>query len=256
MTEQIPTLHVEFFAQAVENERLSREQNRPIFEDRELVRIKFPGDPKRVHVAPAEERYRRDPESNRWVSYRDDFPRHYELFKQGMEQVGVGTPISELPFLSESKRAELRAVNVLTAEHLAGLEGPFLDRLGMGGRALKEQAQAYLEKAAGGITESRFAAENEALRQQIASLQEQVNLLARVTPSPEAAAQAERKSQGASVFEDWADGHLRQYIEERTGRKPRANLTHATLVRMADDVKSMEEAGGESMGMAGEGVAA
>jgi len=49
------------------------------------------------------------------------------------------------------------------------------------------------------------------------------------------------------VFDDWSDLHLRSYIEERSGRKPRANLTHATLVRMADDIKAMEDGAQEGV---------
>ncbi|MCU0905633.1 MAG: hypothetical protein MUE83_17460, partial [Tabrizicola sp.] len=49
------TLGVEFFMKPVENKAKSKEAGRPIFEDREMVRIAFPGDSKREHVAPAHE---------------------------------------------------------------------------------------------------------------------------------------------------------------------------------------------------------
>lgn len=234
MSDDKPTVHVEFFSRAIENERLSREENRPIFEDKEFVRIKFPGDTKRVHVAPAGENYRRDPGSNSWVSYKEDFPRHYELFKKGMEQIAVGTPISELPFLTEGKRAELRAINILTAEHLAGLEGPSLDRLGMGGRELKNKAQAYLDKASNGVSESRFIAENEALKQELASMRDMIQQMSQTrAPQPVVVPQE-------AGFSTWDDADLKTYIKEQTGAAPRGNPSHETLVRMAEEASNME----------------
>ena len=61
----------------------------------------------------------------------------------------AGTPLSELTFLSQGKRLELKALNIHTAEALASLDGGPLKMLGIGGREMKNQAAAYLAKAAG-----------------------------------------------------------------------------------------------------------
>lgn len=174
MADQPTTVHVEFYVEAIENPAKSKTAGRPIFEDQEFIRIRFPGDKNRIHVAPAHEGYRRDKETNDWVTYAEDYPRHYAAFREHKEFIGDGTPLSELPFLTEAKRAELRALNVHTAEQLAGLDGAFLQKLGMGARALKTQAEAFIEKASGGAVEARLSAENAALKERLEALSAQV----------------------------------------------------------------------------------
>lgn len=236
MSEQSSTVHVEFFAEAIENPAKTRSEGRPIYEDNEFVKIKFPGDQKRVHVAPANERYRRDPGTNGWLTYIDDFPKHYERFKQGLEQSVIGTPLSELPFLTESKRAELRALNIHTAEQLSGLDGAPLGRLGMGGRGLKDQATAYLEHASDTALETRLAGENAALREQMASLQAQMAEVLSLKPAVKTAA----TTSTTSPFDDYQDEDIKAFIKDRSGSAPRGNPSHETLVRMADDIIANE----------------
>jgi hypothetical protein len=224
-----PHLHIEFFAEAVQNKARSALEGRPIFEDKEFIRIRFRGDRNRVLVAPANEGAIRHPETNLPWSYKDRFPKHYAAFKAGQAYRGEGTPISELPFLTEAKRAELRALNIHTAESLAGLEGTPLTRLGMGGREMKNQAEAYLAHAASSATDTRFAAENAELRSQIAALQAQFAELAKAQSQPEPA---------VSPFQAWDDATLKSWIGEKTGTKPKGNPSHATLVGMADEINA------------------
>ncbi|WP_119392709.1 hypothetical protein [Taklimakanibacter lacteus] len=164
-------LHVTFFLNPIENPAKSRAEGRPIFEDREMVEIKFVGDPKKILVAPAHEKFARDHASGQWVTYAQAYHRHYEAFKTGEAAKGEGTPIDELPFISSARRAELRALHVHTAEALSGLEGANLERLGLFGRELKDQAKAYIDKAKDSAVETKLAAENSALRQRIEALE-------------------------------------------------------------------------------------
>lgn len=224
-------LHITFFVQALENPAKSKEQGRPIYDDVELVRIRFAGDPKRELVAPAHQAYRYDRGAERRVTYAEDFARHYEAFKDGKQDLGEGTPISELPFLTESKRSELRALNVHTAEQLAALDGTPLQRIGMGGRALKEQAVAYIEVAKGSAKDTRFAAENAELREQIAAMQEQI---AAMMAGIKVAVPDQDK------FEGWPDDELRAFIKQKTGTAPRGQPSHDTLVRMAEEAEMTE----------------
>lgn len=243
MSDNAPRNHVEFYTFAAPNPRKTQEEGRPIFDDREMVRIKIPGDRRLTIEAPANEKFRRDISTNEWVTYKDEYPRHYELFKKGMEQVGTGTPISELTFLTEAKRAELRALNILTAEHLAGLDGSNLGRLGMGGRALKDQAQAYLDKASQGAGVSKLAADNEELRRQVEAMQAQMQAFMAQgnapTPAPMKPVTADETAP-ASTFEDWSDESLKTFIKERSGTAPRGNPSHATLIRMCDEIHAQE----------------
>lgn len=234
-------LHIEFRTVAVENRAKSLKEGRPIFDQQEQVFIRFVGDPKKELVAPAHEKCMRDPATGLWVSYAQVYHRHYEAFKSGQAAIGDGTPVEELPFLDAARRAELKALHVHTAEALAGLEGVNLSRLGMFGRELKEKAKAYIEKARDSALETRLAAENAALTQRIAALEAQ--LLAGQAPSPPPVAVEQEKGEDeGSVFDNWDDAALKAFIKEKTGKGPMGQPSHATLVRMAQEVFTAEAA--------------
>ena len=237
-----PHLHVEFIMQPVEDRNASREAGRPIFTEKEFCRIRWAGDNKRELVEPAHQFIDRDPETNMGRTYAQKFAEHYRLFKANQDQSAVnGTPLSEVPFLTEAKRAELRALNIMSLESLAGLDGPPLKRLGMGGRELVNQAKAWLDKAAGAALETRLAGENAALREEIEAMKAQIASLAN---KPAAAPKQEPVSSGPSPFAEWQDEDIKVFIQDRTGSRPRGNPSHDTLVSMADDilVKEREEA--------------
>ena len=237
-------LHIEFKNVAVENRAKSLKEGRPIFDQQEQVHIKFVGDTRKELVAPAHEKCIRDPATNQWVSYAQLYHRHYEAFKSGEAAIGDGTPISELPFLTEARRAELRALHIHTADALAQLEGANLSRLGMFGRELKEQAKAYIDRAKETALESRLSAENAALKARLEALEAQMA----GRPAPQASAtqapviEQSANEEAPSVFENWDDGALRGFIKERTGASPKGSPSHVTLVRLAEEANAKEAA--------------
>lgn len=245
-------LHIEFKNVAVENRTRSFTEGRPIFDQQEQVHIKFVGDTRKELVAPAHEKCLRDPATNQWVSYAQLYHRHYEAFKTGEAAVGEGTPISELPFLTEARRAELRALHIHTAEALTQLEGTNLSRLGMFGRELKEQAKAYIERARETALESRLSAENATLKAQIDALTLQVQTMqmpaaatqAREMPdvSDLTTAQLSASDESPSAFMGWDDATLKAFIKERTGATPKGHPSHQTLVRLAEEAHAKEAA--------------
>src|SRR4030095_3061226 len=89
----------------------------------------------------------------RQVTYAERFSRQYQQFKAQSAQTKTGTPLAEVPFLTEARRAELRAQNVYTVEQLVAVDGQELKNLGVGGRELKNKAIEYVE-------ESKLAAPN------------------------------------------------------------------------------------------------
>lgn len=133
------------------NKAETEKQKRPIYDDQIVCEMRIPGDTNRVVVQPAD--------ATRWIdgpggirvqqSFKERFPDQWKQFEQNLPQSVNGTPLSELPFLTEGKRKSFRAVGVLTAEQLASLEGTQLKALGQDGRDFKEQAQRYLDLAAG-----------------------------------------------------------------------------------------------------------
>lgn len=232
-------LHIEFKNVAVENPAKSLKEGRPIFDQQEQVHIKFVGDTRKELVAPAHEKCVKDPATQQWVSYAQLYHRHYDAFKSGEAAIGEGTPISELPFLTEAKRAELRALHVHTAEALAQLDGTNLSRLGMYGRQLKDQAQTYIQKAKDSALENRLSAENASLRAQLEALGAQVAAMQTPAAPP---APVEDAEEITSVFENWDDPALKAFIKERTGAMPKGQPGHATLVRLAEEANAKEAA--------------
>lgn len=227
-------LHIEFFVEPVHNKRKSAEAGRPVYDDIEKVRIRLAGDPKSVLVAPANSGSSvRDADTNERLTYAQLHHKHYEAFKKNEEYKGSGTPLSELTFLTASKRMELSAQNIHTAEALAGLDGANLSRLGMGARELKTQAEAWLSKAAGSADVTRLSAENEALKARLDAMEAMMT----GAKAPEPVKEPEN-SLGVSPFADWDDDTIRAWIVEQGGDNPHHKCSHETLVSKADELNA------------------
>ena len=144
----------QFFTEAVKLEWKSRQEGRPIFEDRDFVRIIIPGDRRSMAVEPVG-----DAHKERW-------PREYEAFRAGREAPLEGTPLSEWPvsLMGPARVQELAYFNLRTVEQLAAVNDAQLQNLGMGSRELRERARTWLEvaeKGAGPI--ERLISRNEEL---------------------------------------------------------------------------------------------
>lgn len=178
-------LHITFYIDPIENPAKSRAEGRPIYEEREMVEIKFVGDTKRILVAPAHEKCARDPSTGKWASYAQIYHRHYDAFRTGEKAKGEGTPIEELTFINAARRAELKALNIHTAEALSQLEGPNLATLGMFGRELKDKAKTYIDKATDAALANMLVEDNARLRQRLEAFEARERERAQVQQSPE-----------------------------------------------------------------------
>ena len=203
------TIHVEFFAESVEDRGASRKAGRPIFKEIERVRIMFPGDNKRKPVFNAHERAGLHPETGAEVTYAEMYPAHYEAFKKQVELIGDGTPLGELPGMPGSKVKEYKAVNIHTIEAMAGLDDRTVQKLGMGTRSWKDKAVAWLS--------GDSLSEIEKLKNEIASLK------AAQVPS-------------AVDFGTWEPEDIKAFIEDKTGARPKGNPSKDTLVAKANEI--------------------
>ncbi|XUM19753.1 hypothetical protein ACRAVF_18990 [Bradyrhizobium oligotrophicum S58] len=241
---------VRFFHLPVKDEAATKAAGRPIFEDKEVCEIRFAGNREKVGHFPAHEVFKtdRDMEGNMTeITYALEYNEQYLKFKAGNAQTISGTPLDELPFLSESKRRELKALNISTAEALAAVDGNNLKMLGMGGRELKNQAQAYLDKAAGSVDLIKMAA-------RMAELEAQnKQLLARsvggAVPLDDAADESlvgGPEDPNASPFFTMGAEDIRNWLEA-AGETVDKRLGHATLVKRADEVNARIKAKRESV---------
>lgn len=165
-------LAVQFYSRPVRNQFRSDQEGRPIFEDRDYVKIFVPGDSTSVIDTPArEEHKRRFP--LQWAHYQN----------QGGGRAEVGTPITQWPQISQSQAEELKALKFYTVESVAFASDQQLQAIGMKAgvavTALRDRARNFLELAKDSSVVQRQAEDNKKLREQLAELQAQVEALAK-----------------------------------------------------------------------------
>ena len=180
---QVPeaATHVVFRVHPSPNEGETKKQGRPIYDEMEVCDIKMAGNTLSWGTFPAHEFADwdgLDDFGNRAQrTYAQKYNAEYLAFKNGTAEALGGTPLEELPFLTQGKRLELKALHIHTAEAVAGLDGSNLKRLGMGGRELKDKAQAYIDIAAQGADTSYLKAELAARDETLAHMQAQIDAL-------------------------------------------------------------------------------
>jgi hypothetical protein len=152
----------EFFTDTVKDELASAREGRAIFREEERVKIHMPGNQwtKPVFKVTSEH-------TERW-------PEQYKAFKEGRELAIEGTPLEEWPILNKAQVAELKYLGIKTVEHMADLSDLTVQKIGMGGYALRERAKAFLDDAERISQNERLNKENETLRSDIAALKAQV----------------------------------------------------------------------------------
>jgi len=230
---------VKFIHIPVQNVAETKKHGCPKYDDVEVCEIRFAGSREKVIHAPAHEIFRtdRDPftgETNP-ITYAIAYQAEYLAFKASAAPTISGTPTSELPFLSQSKRLELKALNIHTAEALAALDGNNLKMLGMGGRELKNQAQAYLDTAKENVSVSVLAAKIAAQEELIKQLQaRKADVAHEAADEPLAAPE----NPNTSPFFAMGADDIKNWIQEATGSRPKGNPSHATLVAQADAVNA------------------
>src|SRR6185437_10609014 len=124
-----PGVYPRFYIEAVLNPVATEREGRQIFSDVETVEIIIPGS---SQYTKHKERVNNE--------HRARWPKEYEAFKRGIELAPDGTPLEEWPILAASQRAELKAMGLLTVEHVRDMNDHVIQRIKMGGRKLKEAA--------------------------------------------------------------------------------------------------------------------
>lgn len=105
------------------------------------------------------------------------FTSAYEMWKRDEEPPVMGTALAKWPGITPSQYKMLRDIRVLTVEDVAAMNEDTLNRLGMGGRALKDRAAAWLEAAVKGAPAERLVSleqERDELKAQVARLSSQI----------------------------------------------------------------------------------
>lgn len=214
--EQKDVARPHFYMDAIQNKAKSEKEGRPIFDEKEMIEIRIPGDKLLTWVGEVEQKHR-----ERW-------PADYAAFKKGEARAAHGTPLDQWPNpeLTKSRVAELKALDILSVEELANLSDALLGKLGMGGRQLREAARSYISTAKDGAKESAMAA-------RLAQLEEMVQRLSGA-PAPEAPKE--------KTIEDCTDAELKEFIKRETGEPVRGNPSRETLITRAKAIAEKEAA--------------
>lgn len=155
-------LFVQFYFESIKNEEESLAQGRPIFSDKEYIKIIPVGDRNTVICEPVTE------------DHKVRFPNQYAAFKNQQVQPQEGTPLEEWPPLTKSQVMMMKSANVHTVEQLSVVSDGNLSNLGMGARDLREKAKTYLESAQTGAIPMAAQERINELEKQVEALKNQL----------------------------------------------------------------------------------
>lgn len=158
-------VHARFYTFPEQDKKASAEAGRPIFKDVEYVEIMAAGNSSNVIRRPARD------------SDRHRFPRHYAAFQQGKGEEIIGTPLSEVPWITRSQVEEFAHLRIYSIEALANLDDSTCGKFA-GLYDMKRKAAAYLKAAEDAAPTTALMEENEALRSRLEASEQQVKELA------------------------------------------------------------------------------
>lgn len=183
-----PGVHVEFVMQPVVHGQKSLEEGREVCVDKPHVRIRVAGNDKEEFFGPVNEQI------------RARFPEEWSAFEKGMTAPRIGTPIEDWPKLSmqPSLVRMLKNLAIFTVEDMAGCSDAALQKVGMGGQKLREDAQKFLTLAKSTADTSKVEAlerENADLKDNMAKMQAQLDALAASVAAPKRGRPAKEATQ-------------------------------------------------------------
>jgi hypothetical protein len=144
-------LYVEFYLHPREDKERTIAEGRPIYVEKEYVRIMVPGDKSSIIERPVRLGDLPNMDNHK-------FGTEYATFKRGAEQGLIGTPLAEWPLMSRSQVKELEYFNVRTVEQLAGMADSNVQNF-VGVANLRDQAKRFLDQAKEGAPLAQMQAE-------------------------------------------------------------------------------------------------
>lgn len=166
-----------FFSEAVRNNFQSERHGQPIFDTVLYVDVITPGQSESIPRFELERVYSKhtigldgQPVIERYEKY-EMFREQIEAYKSQETGDGhEGTPISQWANIDAGTAATLKAAGVFTVEMLAAVNDGNLQKLGLGGRVLRDQAQGFLQSRTFGLPTTQMSAENANMKQELERL--------------------------------------------------------------------------------------
>lgn len=160
-------VHARFYTLMVHDEEASAKAGRPIFDGKEFVEIIAAGNANNIvkRKATSEDKQR--------------FRRQYEIFCRDKEAEGeqlIGTPLTEIPWLTHSQKAEFAYLHIHTLEQLANVDDNTCSRLA-GMYDMRRKAKESIAAADKAAPMAEVMLQMEQMKVQLAELLEQNKLL-------------------------------------------------------------------------------
>jgi hypothetical protein len=162
-------LFVTFETRPVMNPIKSTEAGRPVYDQKDYIKIMTPGSQLATIIAPISD-----------GNYMERFGAKYNAWKSGQEQMMSGTPVESFPYLlgKVALVAELKASHIHTVEQLAGLPDNLKQNI-MGGVELCKRAAEWINQTSGTDAQvAKLADENAKLKQQMEQMNKTLEMLA------------------------------------------------------------------------------
>lgn len=148
------------------NGRLTRERRTSVYDEVTLMIVTSPGLTKTEFVCEIHRAYP-DGTERRNELHWDQYGDLFEQWQKGAAATVSGTPLEAWDGVRQSERAGLQRLHIRTVEQLANAPDTALDHIGMGARALREKARAFVAAGPAGELQ-RLREELEEMRKQLA----------------------------------------------------------------------------------------
>ena len=166
--------YVRFESRPIEDRDATIKAGHVVYKDVDFALV-TPAGSKDVHEAIATEwleKVEREVRNGRTpAAWANHFQAVYNAWKRDEEPPVNGTRLSHWPGLNKAQLEQLRNLRLLTIEDVASMNEEAIARIGMGGRALKQRAQAFLDAATGPAKQAEKVAalevENQALKDKL-----------------------------------------------------------------------------------------
>lgn len=217
----------------VENVPQSEIAGHAVFEQREVVEVRFAGSRNYSPVVPVDAMFKR--EGLKVITYAERWERQYNAFKNGEQQEAEGTPLNMLASygVTPEMLSLCRVRKIYSIEALHSMEGDRLKGLGMHQNKLKEAARKFLADRGNSAVQADEIAD---LRAQLAALQQQISTAVPAEETPPA--DADRVAEEVGAYADLTDDEIKARIKKATGEAPRGQPRRETLEMMLEQAEN------------------
>lgn len=141
--------HVFFYARQVQHAFKSEQEGRPIFVEKIFIKKLLPGDNRLI--------------IDREIRNKDmaEHPIEWARYQQKKSSQPEGTPIEAWSLLSDTQKAEFRALNIFTIDQFASLPDSAGEKI-MGFHKLREKAQTFIAASKDSALLDKIRAESNA----------------------------------------------------------------------------------------------